>query len=469
MAVRAVLTLNGKEYEIQQFQQIFSQYSCPSNCIPNCQVQFGHLECILKTPEDNDILELMLPNKYSLNIEGKLEIWAGEDLPQRRINFTKGIIINYGETFDPSSSEGMITRVVVAAWQMDINKLPMLRYKMGYPWVFVDWEEPKPIPEKSYTPPVPLVRKVEIASEKKYIHYLAGDTIALRVVSYNLGNITEQEKNNVCWAVDIDGTLENPMKTDKGIPYKGENIEVLIPKHWAGKQVRFMPYLKKPLPSVGASVVVENLLDIYTSKGKYLFSLLPNQTYQSQRLTAKEAYAKGIQWFSPTSDDYLKLALLSKQLFIAKELKHFSWSDIVSFGEVDRSMFEYRSNGSGDWKAQGKPGDGYLLVTVEGIPYWADAIGQVPFTLNCYRNSLKALIQPKLAKLETIKIGKRFGDGKIFGGKADEGNTYDNEMIRRATDWAEQRYIVVGINEWNRNAIIKTTNHAPSLLSKPTK
>lgn len=47
-------------------------------------------------------------------------------------------------------------------------------------------------------------------------------------------------------------------------------------------------------------------------------------------------------------------------------------------------MLSYRTGGSGDWKAESNPGNGYLMVEVEGVPYWADAIGQIPFTLNEY-------------------------------------------------------------------------------------
>lgn len=36
----------------------------------------------------------------------------------------------------------------------------------------------------------------------------------------------------------------------------------------------------------------------------------------------------------------------------------------------DKNMLSYSSRGSGDWKAEGKPANGYLLVEIEGIPYW---------------------------------------------------------------------------------------------------
>lgn len=154
------------------------------------------------------------------------------------------------------------------------------------------------------------------------------------------------------------------------------------------------------------------------------------------------------------------------------ELKHFTWDDVVRFGEVDRLMIAYRNNGAGDWKAAGKPGDGYLMVTLNGYPYWTDAIGQVPFTLNQYRNSLKFFGSHELAAKETLRIGMIFGDGSIFSGlfgKSDSSNSYDNEMIKSAINWASNRYTIIGTNKWNQNSIISTTNHSPSILSKPLK
>lgn len=145
---------------------------------------------------------------------------------------------------------------------------------------------------------------------------------------------------------------------------------------------------------------------------------------------------------------------MSSNIFTYQELKHFSWSNIVEFSEIDRFMFEYRSNGDGDWKAVGKPGNGYILVTVGGMPYWTDAIGQIPFTLNEFRNCLKYYGDYDLAEKETLRIGKKFGDGNILG-TSDNSNSYDNEMIKRAIKWAKSRYKISGTDSWNKNAIIE--------------
>lgn len=31
---------------------------------------------------------------------------------------------------------------------------------------------------------------------------------------------------------------------------------------------------------------------------------------------------------------------------------------------------------------------GYILVSIEGIPYWADAVGRIPYAIGVYRNAL---------------------------------------------------------------------------------
>ena len=212
-------------------------------------------------------------------------------------------------------------------------------------------------------------------------------------------------------------------------------------------------------------------ITVLSKNNNFLFTL-NDGTKTNTNLTAKELYTKGIQWFAPSADNYMELITINPSIKKLNGIKHFSWDDIVQFGEIDRNMFSYRTGGDGDWKADGKPGDGYLLVTVGGFPYWADAIGQIPFALNNYRNNLKAFANHNTAAKETIRIGMKFGSGDILRsilGSSDYSNSYDNEMIKRAVQWSRQRYKIIGINQWNRNAIISTTNYPPMMLSKPLK
>ena len=212
-------------------------------------------------------------------------------------------------------------------------------------------------------------------------------------------------------------------------------------------------------------------ITVISKDNKFLFSL-SDGTRTNTKLTTQKLYDKGIQWFAPSADNYMELININPSIKKLNGIKHFSWDDIVQFGEIDRDMFSYRTGGSGDWKADGKPGDGYLLVTVGGFPYWADAIGQIPFALNNYRDNLKAFANHNAAAKETIRIGMKFGSGNILRsilGHSDYSNSYDNEMIRRAVQWSRQRYKIIGINQWNRNAKISTTNYPPMMLSKPLK
>ena len=83
------------------------------------------------------------------------------------------------------------------------------------------------------------------------------------------------------------------------------------------------------------------------------------------------------------------------------------------------------------------------MVEIEGVPYWTDAIGQIPFALNEYRNVFERSKNSEIAAGETIDIGKKFGDGglmDIIFPSPDYSNGYDNAMIVRAVNWAKKRY-----------------------------
>lgn len=83
------------------------------------------------------------------------------------------------------------------------------------------------------------------------------------------------------------------------------------------------------------------------------------------------------------------------------------------------------------------------MVEIEGVPYWTDAIGQIPFALNEYRNVFERSKNSEIAAGETIDIGKKFGDGSLMNiifPSPDNSNGYDNAMIVRAVNWAKKRY-----------------------------
>ena len=213
-------------------------------------------------------------------------------------------------------------------------------------------------------------------------------------------------------------------------------------------------------------------INVITNKGKLLFRLNDGKPAIS-KLTAKQLYARGTQWFEPTADNYMPIISTASDITTTSAVKHFNWNEIASFAEEDRFMISYRQGGSGDWKAEGKPGDGFLLVEVEGMPYWADAIGQIPFAVDKYTDELKQTGIESVAASRTIATGKEFGDGAVVGGESDNSNRYDNAMIKRAVNWAKERYdakrVPNGKNPRNGTHVeVKKTNHSPSNLKKPS-
>ena len=174
---------------------------------------------------------------------------------------------------------------------------------------------------------------------------------------------------------------------------------------------------------------------IVTSKdGTELFTLDDGKK-EITTMTAQEAYKQGIQWFEPEADNFMELIGISEGASSDK-LKHFTLSDIENFANIDRPMLAYRSGGSGDWKANKKPGDGYLLVTIDNSPYWADAVGQIPFAANKYRNEIKKKDGTMNKAIQnTLKAGQKYGDGNIISPTADNSSQYDNLMILRGALW----------------------------------
>ena len=180
-------------------------------------------------------------------------------------------------------------------------------------------------------------------------------------------------------------------------------------------------------------------LRVTTKEGTFLFSLDDKKT-KTTDITAEKLYYKGIQWFEPLADNYMPLIKKAADLSINPSLKHFSWKQIASFAEVNRFMITYRQGGIGDWKKSKKGANGYFLVTVGGDPYWADAIGQIPFAVDYFTDMYMLDGDKEAAIIKTIQKGKEYGEGKLFGGKTDNSNTYDNYFILRAALWASKRY-----------------------------
>ena len=101
----------------------------------------------------------------------------------------------------------------------------------------------------------------------------------------------------------------------------------------------------------------------------------------------------------------------------------------------------YAQKNEGDWKQNKKDGaGGFLLVSIEGALYWADAIGQIPFAVDTFKSEFVAAGDKDKAIIRTVKTGINYGDGSILFAKKDNSNNYDNFMILRGALWAAQNH-----------------------------
>lgn len=276
------------------------------------------------------------------------------------------------------------------------------------------------------------------------------------------------ELQSVKWAYKIDdGPLQffdNPGVVIGSVVKKNIEIHGSLADN---EKLTVYAYLQGP--SDDASIESEiQVIIVTTNAGKYLFSLQPSEDHPAEKLTAKELYDKGIQWFCPHADDYLRLIHTDPDIATFDELKHFTWQNIVTFAEVDRWSISFRSGGSGDWKAVATGGDGYLLISVGGSPYWADAIGQIPFSVDTYRENLEDGKSHEEATRSTLNTGQRFGDGSLMAGGSDFSNSYDNHIILRTCLWGQSRYRVTRTEGiiYGHNYSVATTGHSPSALGR---
>jgi LysM repeat protein len=181
-----------------------------------------------------------------------------------------------------------------------------------------------------------------------------------------------------------------------------------------------------------------NKLDVVVMEGEGRISPFnPAVNSEFRVFTAKQIYSRGVQWFEPLADNYRELLWVhpktnAKSSLAYAAYKHFTWKEIIDFSLADRWAISFASGNEGDWKHNKKEGaDGYLLVSVEGAPYWADAIGQIPFAVDTFKSELGSTGDKDKAILQTVKTGIDFGDGSLFFAKKDVSNSYDNFMVLR--------------------------------------
>ena len=153
-------------------------------------------------------------------------------------------------------------------------------------------------------------------------------------------------------------------------------------------------------------------------------------------VTAQTLYTKyQYQWFEPLADNYRELIYLNNKEYTKDAYKHFTWKEIDDFASEKRLPLAFQPGWSGDWKNSHLGGDKYLMVMVDNYPYWTDAVGQIPFSINTYR-AFKSV-------RDVIKIGIEWGPGDIksrFEGKFDNTNKYDNHFVLRGALYASKKY-----------------------------
>lgn len=103
------------------------------------------------------------------------------------------------------------------------------------------------------------------------------------------------------------------------------------------------------------------------------------------------------------------------------------------------------------------------MVDVEGMPYWADAIGQIPFAVDLFTDELESGKSVEDAIMTTLDEGRKHGAGQIIGGEPDTSSNYDNLMILRGALYASNRFSV------SSNGKLKKNKIPANLLANPVK
>lgn len=182
-------------------------------------------------------------------------------------------------------------------------------------------------------------------------------------------------------------------------------------------------------------------LEIRSKDGTVLFSLGVKNSTTVLEFTAQGFYdSHKVQWFEPEADNYLPLVETNPQIGTLPHFKHFSWQDIANFAMVDRLPISYASGLNGDWKAVSDGADGFLLVTIDKIPYWADGIGQIPFAVGTFKHHLKKGYNEEESIKYTLLEAQKHSTGNIIPTAPVIVNEYDDYFVLRGAIWASRKY-----------------------------
>lgn len=219
-----------------------------------------------------------------------------------------------------------------------------------------------------------------------------------------------------------------------------------------------------------ANLLIPSILVVTRSSGEILFILECSEGESFEILPALSLYERKIQWFEPLADNYRKLLYVNNNNYVKAAYKLFTWNDIYEFSLIDRSSFAYRKRGSGDWKYVDDGANGYLLSLIDGVPYWSDAVGQIPFAIDTYR-----LLKNK----QSVQfLGGVFAEGEfsaaiksLITGELDKTNSWDNYFVLRGVLFAEKKftYKVLPTGKLYPKTLFNEviTNYDVNNLSKP--
>ena len=179
-------------------------------------------------------------------------------------------------------------------------------------------------------------------------------------------------------------------------------------------------------------IEVPNILIITRKNGDVLFVLKGGEKDSFGIITAQDLYDKfKYQWFEPLADNYRELLFVNDADYVKEAYKIFTWNEIARFSLVDRPSYSFYKNLEGDWKQNPEGGAGYLMILISDIPYWADAVGQIPFAVDTYRSTQSIT--------RTVQIGIDWGAG-TFTGDVDYSNEYDNYFVLRGALFASKKF-----------------------------
>ncbi|WP_063649016.1 hypothetical protein [Aliivibrio fischeri] len=218
------------------------------------------------------------------------------------------------------------------------------------------------------------------------------------------------------------------------------------------------------------NIGIPSILVVTRNSGEILFILECSEGESFEILSASSLYERKIQWFEPLADNYRKLLYVNNKDYVKAAYKLFTWNDIYEFSLIDRSSVAYRTRGSGDWKYVADGANGYILSLIDGVPYWSDAVGQIPFAIDTYR-----LLRNK----NSVKfVGGVFAEGNfsaaiksLITGELDKTNSWDNYFVLRGSLFAEKKFtykVLPTGKDYPKNSLNEViTNYDVNNLSKP--